>query len=554
MDWTEYATDILINKKTYNTHNTFEVIYEDQVPIFEIPNLYNSHIINTVSRKILFNFVRDNSTIFGNITKHILNSVYPSNNSYLMEFITNILDNYVIIPVNNHYVTRLTCDLYGLIKHLNISPNHNILIYYDKLKRLDKYLLYFTNKEHIHIFENMPPNVKYDLWYSSNIDIYDNYTCNWLFYRIPWYINQLFIIAEVCNKNATCIFTFDYEFLSYRIYKEFIMLLCCFMDVSFYNDSYTIMNKCYLIGRNLKINKLKKWKKEHSPIEEFKDVYTNEQLVCNNIKPVITSLNLKVNKKIIKNINKILKKYNKVINNVIKIICHKFENFNDYLLQIISISLKNAYKYAKKFPFDFNMNYSKPDFTYVYNKNDFTKLYYPNINNVNLLNIKHSSNALYNLINKETIIDIVNKIHSIIKNNKLIEVYSLNGLFSIYFANKVKHITSIEPDYGNYKILVNNTSQYQFTNIICTNQEPINYINLDTEAVFFDACKHNIYDFDNKMKIKIDKLYCEDMIDIIFNKCDKVKLFITTTNPKYIDREPQEIYSFDNVYLLLFHN
>ena len=169
-------------------------------------------------------------------------------------------------------------------------------------------------------------------------------------------------------------------------------------------------------------------------------------------------------------------------------------------------------------------------------------------------NINHSSNALYNLPDRECIIDIVDKIHSIIGHATITDIYSLNGLFSIYLANKIDNVKSIEPDYRTYKILENNVRQYYFPNLHIINDEPIKYINSDTNNIFFDACKYNIYETDHKMKIKIHGIYCEELINIILKKCREVKLFILTTNPKYIAIKPNDMHIYNNIYLLLFHN
>jgi hypothetical protein len=65
------------------------------------------------------------------------------------------------------------------------------------------------------------------------------------------------------------------------------------MKMTYYNDVLMTEQKCYLIGRNLNLQKLKKWCRNKQLLDPFKSSFLdNTNKLCINKRKIIYSLNL----------------------------------------------------------------------------------------------------------------------------------------------------------------------------------------------------------------------------------------------------------------------
>jgi len=112
---------------------------------------------------------------------------------------------------------------------------------------------------------------------------------------------------------------------------------------------------------------------------------------------------------------------------------------------------------------------------------------------------------------------------------------------TLSFANKVKHVNSIEIDKIRYDYLCNNIQAYNITNVTTYNDDFINIVkNLNHHVIFIDppwggrGYKHH-----SKLKLQISNINIEDICNMLFsnNIMSCVPLCVIIKLPKNYDLE-----------------
>jgi hypothetical protein len=401
MDWSGYNIQININDTYLMEENNYEVLYDDNFEIFNlgIINLRNS--LTSIHSEFIYKITQKLLLINNNLSKKVkLSYINKLDNN-----ISNFIDSLVLPPLLSSQINFNIYEYYDLIKYINISKNDKIYIYNDIYNKFYD-TLQILNITNITLFkkndqlDTIKTSInKYNIWISSNIELFKVDSCDWIFFRVPWYINQLIYISHICEDNATCIFTFDLRFFQFNIYYELLILFSCFMKMTYYNDVLMTEQKCYLIGRNLNLQKLKKWCRNKQLLDSFKSSFLdNTNKLCINKRKIIYSLNL--NNDLLNNeIHKILYHSSKYVNQRFKLIYNQKTQDYKYLLHLLEYNIKYTIQIIKdrKYPFDINQFYLNLDLKKTHFgilKKEFFTNYFFKINKSKLLKLQFSNNSL----------------------------------------------------------------------------------------------------------------------------------------------------------------
>ena len=557
MDWSNWETNKQLNKGLTDNQNDFKIIMEEDTTIFSLTDINVINSIHNIQNKILYILLQNTILLRYDPMSYIKEEITYYNNSTLYN--SNVLDNVVIIPLVPPCTKYNIYEYHDLIKHMNIKKSDKILVYYDKFNNFYNTLITMFDMS-IDKYDDIKDdnNNKYDVWYCSHIDKYSQNSCNWYMYRVTWYINQLIYISKYCKNNARCAFTFDFRFLNIKIYKEIIALFSCFMKVTLYNGNLMIFDKCVIIGTELDLNKLQKWCKTVKILDEYKEGLINKDTFCLNTKPIIMSINIKINDDLDKSINDVLEKYNKYKNNILKMIyvdSMKYDDYNQCIIDILNQSCVNLQKHILKYPYEINSYYSDTMKHCAVKISDNNKIYF-HISDMKDANKLYLSNEqLYNIIEPSDMKKIARIIKKNCKKKTIIDMTSFSGLYSIAFSKIYKNVIAINSDYNNHKILNSNIDIYKTTNIKSVHNDCIKFISenrLIAKLLFFDLTKYNIMRENNKVVIFSDYTI-DKLIKILFEYCRRLHVFILTNNKNNIATHYTE-HIINNNYLLYFTN
>lgn len=566
MDWSNWDTDIVINKNQdiLTNYDDFKVIYEDDY-IFDLNEVEVINSIQNIDNKILWYSTTITAGLFMNIKKYFIellnNYIYTQINND-RNIISNYFDGITIVPLVNHKYNIY--DYYNLIKRLGINENTKTLIYYDSFNNFYNTLtnLNFTADKYDDINKNKNTN-KYDIWYCSHIDLFPINSENWYMFRLPWYINQLIYASNYCKKGGTIVFTFDLRFLYINVYKELIALMSCFMEVNIYFIRLMPVEKCILIGSKLDIDKLTKWSKSKNVkiLDNYTESFKKIDTYYISVKPVIVSLNIKINTDLQTSLNKIIDKYQKYINNKLKYIYSssiKYNNIYDYFNIILKKTLINTYDCIKEkdYPYHINLYYINNYEKCIMKTVDFNKIYFKNLSTEKLEKIQLSNEQLFNILKPKYLKKITNIIRKKCKKKTIVDMTTYSGLFSIGFSKKFKNVVSINDDYGNHKMINNNIKLCEIKNINSVNDSSMGFIlknNTKYKLLFFDLTKNNVFEKNNSI-IKYDDNTLDNIIDTIFKNCKNIHIFVLMTHKNFVSVKYEAEYIIDKFYLLYFTN
>jgi len=577
MDWSGYDNVFIINTTYGNEENNFKIKYdimkESHHPNdFELKLETSTQIIKYIITRNVFPLVYD-------IQKYILRDFKNMQKVSKLQIIKkgNILfinDN-ILIPLLIEE-KRKFYEIYDLCMSINIQNYKNILIYHETYPILENICIKYFNKNPAKYSDKSTlKENNYDLFFVDYYTKYNDNECDWLYHKIDWYIKILPAIAKYCSYYAKCIIEFDMRFFNIHIYSQIIRLYSCFMNISVSVSFLSNYPKCFVIGTNINIIKLKSWivGQNIENIQPYKNSYIYNNNICTNIEKIITDIGINIPDDFNKNIKNIYYKYNKYSEERFKIA----NNPNISIKYLLKKSIRYMYEYLinKRIPFELNPYYlDKPD-KIVFKVKKINNTYFPDILNVNFSKLKLTPSALYSVsypkeANRITdiIIDIVGN------NNKIVDCCANCGGNTISFAQKFKKVISIELEKHNYIALQNNIKQYKFDNVKTYNTDCLEYLkkhNYKRKVLFFDPPwggelisveKANNVVFDSNkihyintntnIDIRLSGQHIDDIIEYILKQNKKVKIFMKAPN-QFNSKLDHKMYKIKNYKLLYFN-
>jgi 16S rRNA G966 N2-methylase RsmD len=498
-----------------------------------------------------------------NLTEYInyYKNISSNLNEIKLENINNLyfINGYTIVPLLTSY-DRHKIEYYNLCINININNFKNILIYHETYNNFYNIIKqYFTNINVSYFNKNILElkDNYYDLWFCGAYDIFNMDSCDWFYHRLNFYILQLIQIAKYLKNNSSCIIAFDFKFFDIDIYNQILLLYSCFMKIHVVSNKLVAFEKCYIIGSNINIDKLKDFYKKNNEIfnvaiyeMSFKRMNDNK---CINTKPVFIDLNLKLsnNYEFYNNIKKI-----RLIHlNIVKKINYNIFNKNISIKTIIKNTFREIYKYIcdKKIPINLNEYYLDNPPKILLKFIDINKIYLPNILNVNFKKLRLTPSALYSVTYPKEAIKIAKIIYDIVGDVKIIDACANVGGNTFGFAQMFKKVVSIELEKYNYKALKKNIKAYGFTNIKTKNIDCLEYIkNHNYNVIFFDPpWGGNLIYMKNSVNIMLSNI---DINTIIENLLKKNKIVFLKVPLNFHTNLNTKVFKIKNYQLLYFTN
>ena len=572
MDWTGYATDITLNTELMNGQNDFNVIYEDDYVvdkmivgnnIGQLTQTIGENKLNKYYR-LIYLFLSNGLYLIPDSFEWIKNKINADD--LIVKIVNDItfIDNITIIPLIHIDKEINIVEYIDMINYLNMNDTDNILLYFDDFdgNRLE-FALNFMNKKNIVTNYNNQDNNSYDVWFCNHFDFVDPRNCNWMYHRLPYYINQLIYISKSCKNLAKICITLDYRFFNLKnnIYLEFINLLSCFMKLKLYNGQYMTFYKCILVGCDLDLYKLQKWCEKYliKEIEINNDMFEEKNETCVNKYKIITSLNLNIINNIYKPIEDTRRKFNTYLYKRYKM-TFKYDSFDTinnlrYIKYIIKKSIIDAYNYIKNYPITINPYYLDNPKKVIFTYSEINKVYFPNILNANFYKLKLSPSGLYSITYPKEVNLISNIIFENTKYKKILDATANCGGNTIGFAQKFKKVISIELEKHNFKCLKNNVRQYYFTNVKVYNRDCLEYLkntNYKYKLIFFDPpWGGSLISTKTNVDISLSGISMDSIISMILEKNNKTQIFIKVPN-NYYTKLKHTKFNIKNYKLLMF--
>ena len=562
MDWDELEFDIELNSNYNNVQDDIIVKYGKPEIIFDYITDYS--IVNKCKNNdeiLRYLFVLNKFPLEYNLTNYIdyyKNIINKNNIKIIIKKINDLyfVNGYTLIPLLNKY-DRITLECYHICNIINIKKYKNILVY-ESYRNFYNVIKNYFKENNVFSFKNDIFNLKenyYDLLYCASYDIFSMKTCDWFYAKIKYYILFLIKIAKYLKNNSMCIITFDFKLFNIDIFNQILLLYSCFMKLRISSNKLIAFEKCYILGYDINIDKLKNFYKKNNTllnIGEYRMSFERDNNnKCINNEMVLLNINLKINDEFNRKIEKIKTIYSNLINKIKTII----SDTNISTKTIIKKTYSTIYKYIieKQIPINLNNYYlDKPD-KIILKLTDINKIYFPDILNVKFKKLRLTPSALYSVTYPKEAEKITNIIYDIVGNVKIIDACANVGGNTISFAQKFKKVISIELDNINYKALKKNIKQYGFINIKTKNMDCLEYIkNHNYDVIFFDPpWGGNLIYSQDSVIIKLSGIDINKIIEDLIKENKKVFMKVPLN---FYSNLNKKVFKIKNYQLIYFYN
>jgi len=148
--------------------------------------------------------------------------------------------------------------------------------------------------------------------------------------------------------------------------------------------------------------------------------------------------------------------------------------------------------------------------------------YFPYINKLKRNKLQYDEVGLYSITPPKTAEIITKHILQYFNTNNIIITDGTAGLGgdTLSFANNVSFVISIEYDFERYKHLINNVGLYEYTNVICINEDYLNIFKILTQDVIFldPPWGGKSYKESENIILTLNNIYIHDLCKIIIDE------------------------------------
>lgn len=392
---------------------------------------------------------------------------------------------------------------------------------------------------------NRLPNKKFNLWFSYASSIVPVSSCHFFLNQFTFIVNQLVVIAKVCENAATLIIPTDYGILSMNIFHQLLYLISTFSELHIYWNKISTGSKMYLICKNVNIKTLNDYIK-NKQLYRLENINTGfDKLFAPHcdLKEVsnpkfVTNLNITVPNHFSRKLLKIFHNKNQLIEEYMHTINYYAENFDKNIIKyFIKIQIKHGYKYLSKYNYPISDYYTEKEKQVTFSRIELINLYFPKRKGVKMSDLKLTTSGIYSISLPKDAYEITHIMKSACTEcNIIVDATANCGGNTINFAEHYKAVISIEIDDDNFACLQNNIKVYGFENVVAMKGDSTEVIpklgKYNVDVIFFDPPWGGQLQFlkGDDLKIELSGKSMDQIIKSILDKKMAKYVFVKVPN------------------------